>query len=234
MEQGETQKLDLPKIFGEGILSPSNIIRCVAPGFVALYVLMFVDRGFNPFRNETTGYPDWVIFTGIVLSGIFIQAIHATVLIRLIWLPAMAFHRYIKKNPLIDTLYEKLGVNLREKSKWSIIIMWDIMSQIDNQRWRRRASENREIRRFQQQLDNWGAFQNLLYCSIYITLIIPLYIRITRAEYIRPNWLHILCAGVFLLIFAVISEYRATNAELKASNEYFDGHKKKQKQGKKG
>jgi hypothetical protein len=224
----EEHRFDLPRIFGEGVLSPGNIIRCAVPGFISLYVLMFVDGGFNPFKNETSvRYPDWVIIIAIVLAGFFIQAIHATILIRFMWLPAIVFHRYIKKNHLINTLYKKLDIDLQKSSCWNVMnnirICWDIMNNIDQQRWKRRSTENKEVRRYQQQLDNWGVFQNLLYCSTYITILIPIYIKLTRSCYIRPYWSHILYAGFFLLIFAIISECRATNAELRASNEYFIG-----------
>lgn len=97
---------------------------------------------------------------------------------------------------------------------------WDIMWELDTQRWKRRASDDEEIKSVQKELDKWGAFLNFLYCSSYATILVPIFIRWFRSEQTQGYWWKVSVFGSFILIFALISEWRETNREFWASKCY--------------
>lgn len=165
-----------------------RILRYIAPGFVALFVFMFVSQPLNLFDgwiDPASVVP--VVCICAALAGCAIYGIHTAVMIPLFW---------------GAILFVKLRSNSGEE-----------MMRQDIQRWLRRTGKNAEAKAVQDQLDRWSALQHYLYCSSYSMIAIPLFFKWNRGERLTTLATSILVLGVVTLCSAIFSEHRLTDRE---------------------
>lgn len=181
------------------------ILRYIAPGFTALFVIYFLYVGRNVSQNKPiVDYPDWLIAGGAALAGVWIYALHICVIVRILWLPIILWI-------LRCTPCSYLNNNQRKERIFSLQV------KLDEARWTRRGAK----KDIQRELDKWGAMQSFLYCSAYVMILIPCLMKwpIRIITTFKNNEdIFVLCLGVITLAAALISEYRHTNREFWAIN----------------
>lgn len=193
-----------------------TLLRYVAPGFAAIYVIAAVIPRSQEFLIPVSPQ---VVVLGMLL-GFAIYALHTALLLRIWWFPIVCFRQ-------------------KEwwKCKWickKCDPIWKEMSRLDYQRWKRRASEeDDEVLSMQKEMDKWAAMQHFLYCLSYSMILIPLWARVYAEPNSEPKservWdfemsrCAILLGGCLVFIVALISEYRITGIEERLCDDYPDG-----------
>jgi len=199
-----------------------TILRYLASGFVAAFVTIWVDKCFDPLKLAgNSGYPSWAVPVGAGLVGIFVYAVHKGVVARLLWALVVWSHNRAPLNRLskLELLKKVLGEKVPQRT-WAM--MWDL----DSQRWKRRASSDDEVKSVQRELDTWSELLNFLYCSAYITIVVPILVRILHTAQAKEYWWTVSCFGCLIMVFALISDWRESNREFWACDEYPDGTRK--------
>jgi len=188
--------------------SLENILRYIAPGFVALFILIFVENSFSPFQHgPNSRYPDWVNIIIAVITGFLIYSIHKSVFAHIFWRIVISLQRHLTKQRWVPDSY---------RLKSTAQIMFDL----DTERWKRRASNDKEVLSIQKELDKWSSMLNFLYCSSYPMILIPLGTKCMCPNFVNPCWLYLFCTGLVVLLFALISECRITIREFWAVKTY--------------
>lgn len=175
------------------------ILRYIAPGFAALFVVASVFPGTLKFLRS--GSPAIVVLG--MLLGPTIYGVHTGALVRLIWFPIICRLRKKEKQALIRTM----------------------MSKLDDQRWLRRASKDNEIQSIQREMNKWAAMLNFLYCLSYTMILIPVAAKISQPSSESSNWLFILLGGLGILAAAFVSDYHICGKEIRLSEQYPNGEK---------
>lgn len=196
-----------------------TILRYLASGFVAILVTIWVDKCVDPLKLAgDSGYPSWAVPVGAGLVGIFVYALHTGFLVRPFWALVVRSH---KCPPLKG--WSKLEKPFPQKT-WAMQKTWAIMWYLDTQRWKRRASNDAEVKAVQKELDKWSELLNFLYCSAYITIVTPILVKYFHTGQAEEYWWKVSCfAGCLIMVFALISDWRETNREFWACYEYPDG-----------
>ena len=185
-----------------------TLLRYVASGFIALFVLSITHTCFTPLATtQNGGYPPWVIVVAAALTGIIIYAVHTGVIVRFLWWRiVVCMHLRLLNHPWMPT----------DRSKKAKDIIWEL----DTARWRRRGVQNPEILAVQRELDKWSSLLNYTYCSSYPMIIITILIKIIHPDQTSPHWEFLLVLGLVLLLFALFSDYKITERELWAIKTY--------------
>ena len=194
------------------ILSRIDIIlRYIAPGFVALFVLLASAPCIRLFQNQSV-YPTWTVVLAAALVGVLVYSVHTGATVHgFAFLIIFLYKRYLKYP----------GVPDEYQSKRSINVMFDL----DTERWLLRNSPDKKVQGIQSELDSWSAMLNFLYCSSYLIVLIPLYLRFSYPSEISCYWWHLFCLGVLTLIFALISSFRIITRQFWAVKTYPKGRK---------
>lgn len=192
----ETRMKDAAEAIDRLLSHLGTVLRYIAPGFAALFVVAAVVPDSRPFLSS--GSPA-VVVLGMLL-GPTIYAIHTGAVLRLLWFLIVWLHK--KEKPAR---------------------VWNTMSQLDDQRWLRRASEEGEIQAIQGEMDKWAAMLNLLYCLSYIMILIPLAVKISQRCRVSSGWIIILLGGLVVLAVTLFSEYRITGKEIWLTKQYPNG-----------
>ena len=178
-----------------------TVLRYIAPGFAALFVVAAVIPDSRKFLFSESPA---VVVLGMLLGPI-IYGIHKGAVSRLLWF-------------LIVWLYKK------EKPA----LIRETMSQLDDQRWLRRAREEKEIKAIQGEMDKWAAMLNLLYCLSYMMILIPLTTKFFHLATVSSCWDEVLIAGFVVLVATLFSEYRITKKEIQYAEKYPNGKRQNQ------
>ena len=173
-----------------------TLLRYVAPGFAALYVTAAVIPAARPFLSSATST---VVVLGMLL-GPTIYGIHTSALVRPLWFLVVWWR------------LKGESVSIRKK-----------MSDLDEQRWLRRASKELQIQSIQGEMDKWGAMQNFLYTLSYVLILIPGIAKIGKLCSVSPTWWKFLLGGCFVLAVTLLSENRMTLREIEFAKKYPDG-----------
>jgi len=207
-----------------------NVLRYIAPGFVAVLVVWAIKPEYFPaILSEPYSvlsiihkpHPDFfhpynvffpLILLTAVLTGLAIYALHTGAIVRLFW-SLMVFSYTIRRPNNSEILTNRLGT----------IKAWEIIFQLDSQRLLRRASPDKEVETIQIAIDKWASMLNFLYCSFYSMFLVPLYFYWFRNCDFQGNLRLIFFAGLFVLVCALISECRIINRELWAVEKYPEG-----------
>ncbi|MCF7982492.1 MAG: hypothetical protein K9K86_10940 [Pseudomonadales bacterium] len=178
-----------------------TILRYIAPGFAALFVACSVFPGTRSFLSSASPA---IVVLGMLL-GPTIYGVHSGALVRLFWYPITC---------------------LLHKKKLAVI--FKTMSELDDQRWLRRASEEHEVLSIQREMDRWAAMLNFLYCLSYTMILIPATAKISQRCSASSNWLIILLGGFVVLAAAIVSDYQICGKEIRLSDQYPDGRRPNQ------
>ncbi len=173
-----------------------TILRYVAPGFATLYVTAAVVPATRSFLSSATST---VIVLGLLL-GPTIYGIHTSAMVRPLW--------------FIVVWWRMKGESVSILNK---------MSDLDEQRWLRRASKEPQIQSIQVEMDKWGSMQNFLYTLSYVLILIPGIVKIGKLCSVSPNWWMFLLGGCFVLAATLLSENRMTLREIEFAKKYPDG-----------
>ena len=156
----ETQMKDAADAIDRLFSHLGTVLRYIAPGFAALFVVAAVIPVSRPFLLSASPA---VVVLGMLLGPI-IYGIHKGAVSRLLWF-------------LIVWLYKK------EKPA----LIRETMDQLDDQRWLRRASDEREVKAIQGEIDRWADLLNSLYCLSYMMILIPLTTKIFHLSTMSPD-----------------------------------------------
>ena len=188
-----------------------EVLRYIAPGFVALFIIALM---YNPFSFADEKFPVWAIVTIAALSGFIIYGVSTSVFNRICWW-VITF--------LYCCVFHKGDISEAEKHKSIIASMFEL----DTQRWLRRASEEPQVRSIQAQIDKWSAMLNFLYSTSYLMILLPLclhgLLQYSDEPCLVNKWFLITLLGLFILICALISEYGMTKREFWAKTVYPNG-----------
>jgi len=209
-----------------------TLLRYVAPGFAALFVVAAVVPKARPFLSSGSSA---VVVLGMIL-GPTIYALCRGTFVLLVWRPIVALLK--KKDP---TSISEAMSNLdgqrrlgRDGSEGQIKPIGEkmgslstsvVMSTLDEQRWHRQASSEDKVKLMQGKMDEWAAMQNLLYSLSYIMILIPAVAKIARPCAVISSWWMLSLGGLFILMSALYSEYRLTAVSVRLTKEYPDGEK---------
>lgn len=189
-----------------------TIIRYIAPGFVALFVILACATDIHLFQNQSNSvYPAWAIVVAAALAGVLVYSVHTGAIVHGVALLIIPLHKRYLKYPEIS----------EHRSKRSVNVMFDL----DTERWLRRCSRYEEVRNIQDELDKWAAMLNFLYCSSYLMILIPLYFRFSHPSKVSCYWWHLSCLGALMLLFALISSFRIITRQFWALKRYPQGKK---------
>jgi hypothetical protein len=189
-----------------------TLLRYIVPGFVALFVIEVLFQGSShSLLIGSQEYPPWSVIIAFSLIGILIYAIHQNLVVRITNLAIVYFHLKV------DKFEKKSGP---EELKVNRVII-----DLDNERWIRRYSDDKRTAAVQAALNGWAAMLNLLYCTSYVMILIPIYVSVIYPDEVSKYWWHILVLGILLLIIALASDWRLVYRELKISPFY---HSKKE------
>jgi hypothetical protein len=196
-----------------------NLLRYIAPGFVAVLVVWAIKpESFpailpEPCSDFSQSYAIFfpLILLIAVLIGLTIYALNTGAIVRILWFLIYpftiwrAFRRQILRNRL------------------RTITPWGVIFGLDSQRLLRRASPEEEVKSIQMEIDKWASMLNFLYCSSYFMIGVPLYFYGFSIFHSPTKGRLIVFVGLFVLVCALISEYRITNREIWAVEKYPDG-----------
>jgi len=172
-----------------------TIIRYIASGYVALFVLLTTATDIHLLQNPSNNvYPSWTIIVAAALAGILVYSAHTGAIIQGIGLLMIYLRKSCPSYPKGNGPWPKGAV--------------DVLFDLDTERWLRRCSHSEEVRKIQAELDRWAAMLNLLYCSSYLMIFIPLYLRLFHPGKISCYWWHLVCLGALMLFFALVSSFR--------------------------
>ena len=189
-----------------------TIMRYIAPGFVALFVLLTSAPNIHLFQNQSNSvYPTWAIVVAAALAGVLVYSVHTGAIVHGVALLIIPLHKRYLKYPEVSEY----------RSKQSLNVMFDL----DSERWLRRCSPHEEVRKIQGELDKWAAMLNFLYCSSYLMILIPSYLRFSYPSMVSCYWWHLSCLGVLMLLFALISSFRIITRQFWALKTYPQGRK---------
>jgi len=203
--------VDINRILGD----MEKILRNIASGFVALIVIQILYPNFTYFNKE---YALYTILIAAPLLGLMIYSLHAcffyqiiatiNIYVYLLWI--RIWKTYTREQKIPCDTHAKLF-----KHKCSL----------DIQRWKRRASEKREIRNFQKELDKWYALIHYLFCSSYVMITVPIILKLeTKMCIIQKHYCSISSMiGWVVFAIAFITDFRAVTKEFWATQAYPDG-----------
>ncbi|WAC08902.1 MAG: hypothetical protein OS130_06895 [Thermodesulfobacteriota bacterium] len=207
-----------------------NVLRYIAPGFVAVLVVWAIKAEYHPAAPpgshpvlsiilkppQAVSLPDNVFFTLVlliaILTGLAIYALHTGSIVRFFGF-LIVFSYTIRRADNREKLTKRLGT----------IRAWEVIFQLDSQRLLRRAAPDKEVGSIQIEIDKWASMLNFLYCSSYFMIIVPLYFCWFRNCSFQGNLRLIFYAGLFVLVCSLISECRITNREIWAVDRYPGG-----------
>jgi uncharacterized membrane protein len=173
-----------------------TLLRYFAPGFATLYVTAAVIPMARPFLSSATST---VVVLGMLL-GPTIYGIHNSALVRPLW--------------FLVVWWRLKGASISITKK---------MSDLDEQRWLRRASREPQIQSIQGEMDKWGSMQSFLYTLSYVLILIPGIAKICKPSSVSPNWWMFLLGGCFVLAATLLSENRITLREIEFAKKYPNG-----------
>lgn len=184
------------------------LLRVIAPGFLGLYIWAAV--------AEEGGYNlTWLSAAGAGVSGFLIYALHTCFLSRLVFRPAIMLSILAaEKHSWISPDQRKLAEH------GSRMLLLELASQ----RWRRRISDNPEIKAVQKGLDRRCRLGSFLYCSSYAVLFAAglAFYPVDQAEEPRLAYCMIVLGGALLLL-AILSGYATMQTDLWAAKTYPQG-----------
>jgi len=185
----------------EEILSHlGTFLRYIAPGFVALAVVLAV---MQCSRAIIHNYPEWVIIAGAALAGVIIYSMHTGSIVRL-WAIIIIF---------LHVKWPRSGSFSKNSKKLQGKSLSRLMFDLDTERWKRRASKDRVAKQIQKEMDTWANMLNFLYCSSYYVAVIPLCLRWLQPALTQPYWGYVSILGVVMFFSALYSSYRIINRE---------------------
>jgi len=174
-----------------------TVLRYVAPGFVALFVLVGLDTKLTKSLWTGSGSLPLVAVLLAAVLGFGIYSVHKAI-------PLLS-------SSLILCLHRRFG-------RTATVCL-------DRERWLRRSSDDPQVKGVQEELDRWSAMINFLYCSGYSMIFLPLIIERIQQITLESRNLTMLL-GFGLLVCAWISDFRETRHEFWALEEYPGGKKK--------
>lgn len=187
-----------------------TILRYVAPGFVALFVLMFAahEPPFDLFK-----YGPWAA-VGAILSGILIHTIHTAFLVRIIFwfivfVQLSIGKRYIPNNYRSTSLWQKLLA--------TSTVVWNLDTEI----YMREASESREVKAIYKSMARWTANVHFLYCTSYFLILIPTFVSLANTSDLHP----LFWFGWMVFVWALQSDYQLIERHFWVWQEYLGGTK---------
>lgn len=183
-----------------------NLLRYIAPGFVSIIVLVFVNDDVKDFILSSYCTSQFlIVIICASLIGFALYAIHTTFLGRIFFLLITKIHCFCKNNCECSHL-SKLDEKVFDPDK-----PFKIMFNLDTQRWYRRASNvSGRVKSIQNELNKWGSMQTFLYCSSYAFIFTPIFASISYGKSIDCKFVYI---GFGLLLIALISDWKITNRE---------------------
>lgn len=187
----------------------NTLLRYIASGFVGLLFIVGANLKFNPFLEVCDkNLRISLILVSVVLSGIIIYAVHTGVLVQLMWYRGIVWVYKIRRHSWIPL--QHAGNQVKE-----------LMYNLATQRWLRRASQESDTLTLQREMDRWAAMLNFLYCSSYPIILVSIWVF---KEYgLSPKFWYILGTGIFILLCALISDYRLTGREFRTWKEHPQG-----------
>jgi len=204
----------------ESVLSRLDaVLRYIAPGFVALFVVVAVQNGLDSHWTNAFGGSVWPAVLLAALLGVMVYSIHTSIIVRVIWFVIVLFHRIL---PWSWWIPERFQRDFQTKMSTG-----RVMFDLDTERWQRRASDDREVKAVQGELNKWAAMLNYLYCSSYPAILLPILLKCNGVA--KGNWCLVLGVGIMLLLCAVISDWRITLREFWAADKYPGGKGERQK-----
>jgi len=145
-----------------------------------------------------------LVIVAAALSGISIYAVHTGVLVQLMWYRGIVKLYKMRCHPWIPEEHTRGRVR-------------DLMYNLATQRWLRRASQQPDTQALQREMDKWAAMLNFLYCSSYPVILVA--ICVFKESGPGPKFWSVLGMGMFLLLCALISDYRLTGREFRTWKE---------------
>ncbi len=184
----------------EGI---QKFLRYVAPGFVFIALLVVAYPSlFNQANDPLRASTALALAVGII-AGITLNSVHVAVLEDLLCLFVLLLYR----TPL---LRDRLPEETRALTARANFL------KMEEQRMRRRISDEGPARRFQQDNDSFAATLTFLYCSSYPGFAIAIYQCIVG----DPVDGRLLLSGVIFLLVGVICDVRYVQIESWAIREF--------------
>ncbi len=180
-----------------------TILRYMAPGFVALVVLVGLGETLGEYGEKTT--PAWILPAAAALLGIWIYALHICVLERILWLPMI----------LVLLRHIPTSFMNRKQKRTSLFRLQFLLTQ---ERWMRWADKNGETTVIQKALDKWGDLLSFQYCTAYLLLAIPTLLKRPFSPFVIDKYSVVFWAGLLTLLSVLVSDYRHTNREFWAMN----------------
>lgn len=198
-----------------------NLLRYIAPGFVAIIVLVFVNDDVKNFILSSYCTSQFlIVIICALLIGFALYAIHTTFLGRIFFLMLILLHYPFSLKKCKCYFFKWSFLSELTQEEFSKKRPFRIMFELDTERWNRRADDAPEkIKSNQKELNKWGSIQTFLYCSSYAFIFTPIFVRIFDAKSINCTFA---CKGIWigigLLILALISDWRITNREFWLAN----------------
>jgi hypothetical protein len=196
----------VPDVVDKVLSHFETMLRYVASGFVTIFFIKVAGLRFEPFCGISEKLYPWAVVIGAILLGIAIYAVNSAVLVPVIWWRFFVWQYKVRRYTWIPSEYKNYPVS-------------DLMYNLVTQRWLRRASENRNVKCIQNELDKWSAMLNYLYCSSYPAIVVAFWSALHEQKF-GAKFGIILGAGIVLLLCALISDYRITAYEFRVRTEY--------------
>jgi hypothetical protein len=177
-----------------------DLLRYVAPGFVAVALFLVTFPSFTLPGNLTIIGAPYLVFGSGILAGVILNSCHVAILEDVFcWLVVWSY------NTFAPTFTKKIPTS-------STSLMMQVL---ERRREFRRSSSNERARQFQRRHDRFGASLTFLYCASYPGLIIVFYQALTS----RPVSRMALITGLSFLFFAVACDATYTRRDIWAATE---------------
>jgi len=204
-------------LVGEAVGRIGDLLRYVAPGFVALFVWAVVVEKKADGGGDIAGggYSIWALAAVAAVCGFLIYALHVCFVGRVFWRPLILWMHLGKEQ------HRWISAEQRKAAKAGLD---GLLLELSVSRLQRRVSDDAEVRAVQKGLDKWAAMLNFLYCSSYAMIVIPLLVMCPKTEVTESAWADfVIILGVVCLVAALASDHIRVWRDLWAAATYPNG-----------